>query len=517
MQFVLRLRPDIHKKISKIPSGIVTGNKYDVETFQAYSTYFHETLHWWQHIGSVSGFILSLTYPAQTHVNHKHLKDYLHQTGAIKSIVKYNKIFAKEYNPNSNEFKTINLILNNFHDIEFFKYLTINPKSAESICKDSLFESVGHSYYIAYSSFINLLSASFDNEFLFLPNPKKWIKGFGKLRENKVSGYYFGSNITLPRIGLKEIYEGQARFSQIQYLYFGSGGNLAWIDFEELGMLSGDYYKAFAIFLELIESKRPDSIDSPLVALFLVVLDIAMNPGEGFPFEIIDYEYFINSTDPGLRFTFLCVSIRENYPDLKTFIKDYSNSEYLDVVSKLSAAINSPSPLDVASCVLEWADHYEELVKLKSEEKHFTFSAENQPIRLLFSRFLRYQEDKLNNPAYFCWPGAHSAGERCTDVNLKLFLEHQSLFTDKADGDIYPRIFPDKNMSSVKESFDIFYTWVVTYDLCRQWIIDDGPFKYDYFWLSSKHSKETLEEWARRHFKFAYGVDTTEFEIAQEA
>lgn len=267
MQFVLRLRPDLHAKLGKTVTGITRFGNYDFETIQAFSTYLHETIHWWQHIGSITGLILSLSYPAQAHINHEHLKDYIKHTGLVKPITSYNYLKAMEFRPSDDEFVTINTILNNFHDIEFFKYLTINPKFAESVVNDPLFESVGHTYHIAYSSFINVISATFDREFEFLPKAQDWQSDYMRLRNDKVEGYFHGSPVSLPPIGLKEIYEGQARFSQIQYLYFGSGGTLMWDDFEELGMLSGIYYTAFSTFLDLIESKRPDSIDSPLESI----------------------------------------------------------------------------------------------------------------------------------------------------------------------------------------------------------------------------------------------------------
>jgi hypothetical protein len=61
-QFVLRLSPLIHHRLSSVPTGIVNG--IDSESLMAFSTYFHETIHWWQHIGSVAGFLVSLSYPA---------------------------------------------------------------------------------------------------------------------------------------------------------------------------------------------------------------------------------------------------------------------------------------------------------------------------------------------------------------------------------------------------------------------------------------------------------------------
>lgn len=99
MQFVLRLRTDIHHKLNFLSTGIVK-NEMDFDNLQAYSTYLHETIHWWQHIGSISGLILSLSYPSQTHLNKPFFEDFIKNTGKIKSIEKYNRLYATEFDPN---------------------------------------------------------------------------------------------------------------------------------------------------------------------------------------------------------------------------------------------------------------------------------------------------------------------------------------------------------------------------------------------------------------------------------
>lgn len=512
MQFVLRLRPDLHHILEKVEGGIVNTKELDFETVQAFSTYFHETIHWWQHVGSVSGLILSLSYPAQAHINHSYLKDFIEQTGLKKPILKYNELYSNE-DLESKEFDTVNTILNNFYDIEFFKYRVVVPDSFFNCTENPYFESVGHSFFIAYSSFVNLLSSCFDPDLKFLPNAKKWPKSYKNLRDKKVEGYYHGSSVGLPPVGLKEIYEGQARFLQIQYLYFASGGNLTWSDFEALGMLSGVYYLAFSVFLEFTDSKRPDSIDSPLIALFLLVLDLSMNPSDGFPFDIVHFGSFIESVDPGIRFLFLCRKIAQQHPEFKTYIRNYSSSEYYEVSTKLSKSILCPSPFESANLISSWSEEQPSIKLLLDEEKIFTFGKENMPIRLIFSRFVRYQLDKLRNPAYFCWPGVYCAGEKVSEDSARLFDEHRSLFCDKQDGDIYPRTFPDKDPSAVQETFDSFYSWVATYDLSRQWIIEEGSFSYDYWWLTSKYAMSDLEDWASRHFEFVFGVKPQMFEI----
>ena len=86
-QFVLRLSPEIHRRIAALPTGIVNA-PLNFESVQAYSTYLHETIHWWQYIGSTFGLLMSLSYPAQAHANYNHLKQLLQAVGPQKSILR---------------------------------------------------------------------------------------------------------------------------------------------------------------------------------------------------------------------------------------------------------------------------------------------------------------------------------------------------------------------------------------------------------------------------------------------
>jgi len=55
MQFSIRLREDIRYQLTK--QAEISPEKY-----QAFSTYLHENIHWWQHIGSNFDFLLSTSY-----------------------------------------------------------------------------------------------------------------------------------------------------------------------------------------------------------------------------------------------------------------------------------------------------------------------------------------------------------------------------------------------------------------------------------------------------------------------
>src|ERR1700735_5647445 len=67
MRFVLRLSPRNHELMETIEAGGFESGPIPSETIQAYSTYIHETIHWWQHVGSTSGLLFSLSYLAQSH------------------------------------------------------------------------------------------------------------------------------------------------------------------------------------------------------------------------------------------------------------------------------------------------------------------------------------------------------------------------------------------------------------------------------------------------------------------
>lgn len=510
-RFVVRLSPVNHEYIDKINEG----NFVDLspEAVQAYSTYLHETIHWWQHIGSTIGLIMSLSYPAQTHRNVEHLRALLNIIGPKKSIHIYNLNNATEITPSTDQFNHINIILNNYFDIEYFKSLVIRPTSAPSISKSPYFESVGHSYNIGYASSIFTLAEVFDREFNFFPNPDKWIPGFEDLKNKKQEGYYYGSKINLPPLGLKEIFEGQARFCQMQYLFFGSGESLSWEDFAQLGYLDGIYFKAFNLFLEITETKIPKNLADPTVGLFLLICDIAINPGEGFPFDLKDHKSFIISIDPGFRFYLLCHEVKKN-PSLKETIKDYSKEEYDDVSKSLCKEIVTYAPTEVNGKILNWINNSDNLKGLLKEEKEFNYQNENHPIRVILSKYLRFCEAKYKNPEFYCWPGAWMAGEKAKDLNEKLFLNHLSLFMDKkGDKGIYPREFPNIPHENIHKTLNNFYTWNIMYDLTQQWIIKGGPFNYDYSWLTQKQKESDLKKWADDIFAKIYGERPDKFEI----
>jgi len=506
-QFVLRLSPAVHKTLSSLPSGIVSNDEIGLEGAQAMSTYLHETIHWWQHIGSTYGFILSLNYPVQAHCTHFDLKKLVDEDGFKKSVfLQASGLGRRGPTGVGSAAGRANTIVNNHFDLLAFRAFTLSPEAAQSVTQRDLFETVGHAFHMTYAHTLIQLASSVDKQFTVIPRPMDWADGFRDLKERKFRGHYHGSPIELWPIGAYEIFEGQAQFSQIQYLSHCCGHRLDWDNYRSFGMLSGVYVKAFEEFLRLSESKWPAHINDPIVGLFLLICDLAINPASGFPATVTpNYETFIDDVNPGARFWMLCRLIALRFPKMKQAVQTHSRSEYEAITDELCAALKEAAPLLIAKVFSSWFDEAGPLSELRREYKTYVFSSENYVLRHLFAHFLAFQEDKFKKPEFFCWPGAWMAGDQLTNEATILFDKHGALFVDKENDDgIFPRIQTGRNEATLETAFNNFYHNQVIYELANQWISTPGAFNYDLAWLPPS---KTREEFLRRQFKTAFGLD----------
>lgn len=516
LDFVVRLRRDVHLALEPFGSNLDFKHVRTFEEVQAFSTYLHETVHWWQHIGTTAGLMLSFLQPAHAHMNRRHLDELLDRFGPVKSLTS----LAASLLDSDRQDGTLNAVLNNWHDLEFFRRLALDPVGqVESVAGDPYFYSVGHSYQMAIGATSWLVGATLDPDYKVLPNPMSWEPAMAKLRESHTAGFYRGSPIDVPMLGLKHIFEGQARFAQIQYLYCGSGRELSWQDLMALGMLNGVYVHAFDTFLKLVDKEWPATIEDPLVGLFLLICDLSLSPSEGLFLPITDPSSLIWSTDPGWRFMFLCGIAKDKREEILGSILDYSADEYWRVSESLSAGLLSPSPRTLAETIVGWAERHEAWIAVASEAETFDFQPGNYPIRVLLSRFVQFQRDKLVSPHFFCWPGmCMTTDQQIADpaVVLRLFNEHEALFLNKADDlDVFPRLVKGIDESKLQSLVDDFYAWVTMYEFTRQWLVESGDFEYNFGWLSSKFSNDEMKSWVDHTFKLSTGIAPDDFKIIQ--
>jgi hypothetical protein len=110
------------------------------------------------------------------------------------------------------------------------------------------------------------------------------------------------------------------------------------------------------------------------------------------------------------------------------------------------------------------------------------------------------------------WMGERP-GRLSLEDAVRLFKEHEALFLDREDGDIYPRVLSGKDPAAVETTFNAFYAANAVYEMTRQWIVDDGEFELDFLWLTSKYSRSEIKDWAGFYLEQSYGVRPDAFRI----
>jgi hypothetical protein len=501
MQFVIRLRDDINDALKS--EGM------SAEKIQAFSTYMHETIHWWQHVGSHLGFLTSLSYPAMAHSAHRDLKIMIEKGDKVKPLINYDRIAFSE-NGNTGNIE-LNTILNYYYDIQYAKLFILDNKYIEKISQDNrFFLCIGHCFHILWSTSIHVVSLSIDPDYSFLPKVNQWPENFKKLADEKALGFDIDSPNPASTLGTKAIYEGQARFNQLQYLAIAFDNQYVYEDFRKLGMLHGIYIEAFDFFLQITEIERPADFNNPVIGLFLLLCDIAINPVDGFPFDITHYESFIISNDPGIRFSLLCRAVSQDKNKWAAAVQNYSRDEYIDLTEKLCALIVCPPPIYGSVIVAEWEDNHESVKELLREENEMKYKPENMEIRLFVSKYIRFQQDKLRYPQIFCWTGKSMTVEADQELNFEMvesiFNKHQALFIDESDGIIKPILFENCTEENIDATFQLFYAHNTMHDMIFKWIKENGEFKYDYQWLTNEHSEEDMKNWIRKNFKEVFNI-----------
>ena len=503
-QFVLRLRDDVKLALAK--------DDESYEQVQAFSTYLHETIHWWQNIGSNYGFLFSLNFPTTALLAWGEIENLKNLNILSKPLTKFDEQYFNQ--KGQSDLRPVNLILNNYYDLHYAKLFGFDNNLIFKIIEDRrFFISVGHSYSMMWGNNISTLSI-FDAEFQFLPNIKEWEQHFAKLQKNKAEGFGIDCPVKSAKLGIQAIFEGQAIFNQLQYLSSYLNYSLTFQECKNSGMLHGVYLKAVERFLTITGFDEPISLIDSNIGLFLLICDIAINPTNGFPLQIRDYKNFIYKNDPGARFEIMCMKIAENKPLFKNCIINYTYDEYQKTAAQICKLCDLTPPHEGCEKVSSWFNQ-ESIKKLMIEESKSKYSLENLPIQVLFSKYLRFQEDKLKMPEFFCWIGFHFSNVKSKEDSItfnSLFEKHKALFMEGDDGEIKPAIFDHLDMKEAQKTFNSFYQTAIQYDVILQWIREDGEFDLSYNWLTNKTQKE-INPNIKRDFHNTFGINLEQIEV----
>ena len=79
--------------------------------------------------------------------------------------------------------------------------------------------------------------------------------------------------------------------------------------------------------------------------------------------------------------------------------------------------------------------------------------------------------------------------------------------------DIAPSMLLGIDEKTLKDTAGFFYGGVTVYELCQQWILEPGEFKYNLQWLSNTYSREDMEGWLKTNFIDVFGVSPDDFDI----
>lgn len=506
MNLVVKLDADIAASLATPGGGVHLANSSDPRTIPA-AVNFHETVHWWQHAGTTSGLLCALAVPLQTHMNRTHLEAF--GCNYKKPLFK----FLEKRGPSlSNAMRdNLNIIVNNWMDVEFSYALLNYPENAQQVCSDKFFESLGHAIEIHLAETINLLAACFDYDFDVLPNIAEWKHAFRELSHRRVRNYYYGSPVIVPPLGMHSIVESQARFQELQFLYRAAGRKLTWNDFKTMGLLGPVYTRAFEIFLEATELEYPSNPMSPSVNLFMVLCDIALNPASGYPDDIMDYEHFIEDISPGIRFLRGAGIIRKS-PHLKNCLVNLTKNEYQEVAAKICQQAQWKTPQQTAVAITDLWKGTDVLQELERESKNGKFQLGNMPVRFYYANHLNLMRDKSKNPEFFCWPAKHLVVERNQVVDLQqirtLFTSHQPPFIAKSmDGKVEDNLIQIDNSDRRTRVASTFFRWQITYDIVRQWIARNGHFSFNYCWIDPRYTELDFRRLIKEDFHSLCGCD----------
>lgn len=479
------------------------------ETYQAFSTYLHENIHWWQHIGSNFGFIFHSSFPSFATDSVNKIKELIEKGIISKSLIKYEQKYFDENR--IADIENLNIIANNYHDLEYAKKFSMDNKSIIKIAEEDgrFFHSIGRCYLIMWSDTVHSYSDNFDKKFTFLPNFNLWFDKFKELELNKTPGFAPDIPMKISPLGIKAIFEGQAVFNQIVYLAnVFKDNNIVLNDFVDKGLLHGVYIEAFEHFLRIIEEDMPIFIEMELIALFLLVCDLSINPTNGFPLDIYDFKGFIYKNDPGMRFISICSVIAENKGYYLKKCENQSKQTYIELSKLISKKIGTICPYESLSVYSEWLKN-DDIKELIEEEKAHEYKNENMPFRLFFAKFLNFQLDKREFPEIFCWIGNHlSSGKNPTA--MQLFEKHKALFIKKENGETTAMINDQHNSEQLYKTYNTFYFYTIIYELILKWISEEGEFKYDLKWLMADKNPDNHIERLKMEFKKIFGIEIEE-------
>lgn len=465
------------------------------ETVRSYATSLHETVHWWQMMGSTTGLLSGLTTAAQTTACAPYLPEIV---GAIpKAVLWHLEAKPERVDRTQAAWKAAS----RWRDLEIASCLLVDPLHGFYKLRDKpfLFESVGYALAQHAATTTGLIERVVGEHELPLPEPEEWERFILDARASGAPGFE-AETLAKIRIGAKHLFEGQARLIELQYRDLAVERR-SLPDLSEQGWLDGDYGVALDCFLERVDRPLPEDPQDPLLCLFLLLCDMAINPSRGYPSPTGAADNWVASTHPGLRFESLCSVAAKRLEELQGVLKILSLQSYRKASELLIGESDWLAADQVAGAIAEGLSGHDLWDSLPE--------ADDVAAHLIVAAHQSFCAMKAEIPHFFCWPAAFLTTDSESNESLdpyKSLLElYSPPFHTGPDGrEIDTVHLPELDSTAASKVANRYFRTAAIYELVRQWLTQAGPFKFDYPWKSSMSPVE-IENLART-FEQSVGV-----------
>lgn len=442
----------------------------------AFSTYLHEIIHWWQHVGTTTGLICGLSIPVQANATAFYLD-------TIGDTVKKPLLYNLESDDDEDESAV--LAVTRWLEVEYGASFLLNHRLLiPRVRRFKYFESAGYCLLMTYANTIATLNTIFDPNGQQLPTIGHFLDCYQKFSQERFPDFV-PKELLFPALSSLEIMEGQARISELQFRSL-TYEPLTWAEITERGYLRDTYGIAFETYLSLTQFPEPHYVQEPVVNLFLLICEIALNPGQGYATDISPDSHFVQDVHPGHRFLTLCM-IAKSEPSVLDEVKSVSLSGYHRVCDTLCSQAGWDTPVEIWKKILAKTGAMLHINELDTQLSEGVFDPENVPIRFYFAEHRSILETKIQIPHFFCWPGyylVHISDDHEEAESIQEILRlHQPPFesTSLTVESISVRRSQFTSESKAKFVSDYFGSQVL-YDLVRQWISQRGNFRMKYLW-----------------------------------
>lgn len=465
-----------------------------------YATYLHETIHWWQHVGTTSGMHYGLCIPSQALTTIQYLIDA--GTGASKPLMSSARDDISSDDPAV-------LAVQRWADAEFGAAILFSPLLSASILEKypQHFTSCGDAIVHLMISNLWSISRALDPTFQGLQDPREWFDSIDRLATEGASCFDGRQPVEIA-LGMEDVFEGQARFCELQYLH-RCYENRSWREIEESGSVSGVYGTAFDYLIKHSNVPRPIDSCDPTINLFLVLCDIASNPHDGYPCKFQGDDELIHRLHPGIRFMTLCHAVSE-HSSVRELSRDPSPDAYREITDRLCGALGWSTPTEVAHQAVATIQAMSEYSKIASVKTTGKYGSLDVPIVFYFQQQEHLLSSKIQHPHFFCWPGLFLTTLVESDASEKsqeLLNDHIPPFQSSS----FDAGIDIINLKLHGESRDLFvsdyFTTQILYDFVRQWISAKGGFSFDYKWKGAISEQELRTIKNRFKSSFSFELD----------